>query len=111
MLSYEEYRDFQKEMKMDKWKIGGFTSSYHKTEDEAKEYIIKNIGDIEESGCYNYACVSPKVLGHSYHSMYIEKSDVLIFKWNIEKETFEPFIETDENKELYEIIFDYIRSF
>ena len=67
-LSYEDFIEFKKSWKEDEYIIDSFISSYHLSKEEAIQYAIENIGDINECGSYPYAGVSTAYIGHAYHN-------------------------------------------
>lgn len=109
--TFEEFLNFQRGYKKDKWNIGGFDSSYHTTKEEAIKFITENIGDINEAGCYNYASVSPIPMGCAYYNSRMNKNDIVLFKWNKGTHRYEIFNKTTENSELYNGLISYVWGF
>ena len=109
--TYEDFLEFQKGWKKDKWDIGGFDSSYHMTKEEAIEYATKNIGDINEAGCYMYAAVCPLPLGVAYYNTDIDRNEILLFKYCNEKDEYEPLNIEEEGMEKESRIRNYVWGF
>lgn len=67
----------------DKYEASSFTSSFHFNQDEAVKYATGNIGDINESGCYNYAAVCRNMVGKAYFdSCQDPDNDFWLFKYD-----------------------------
>lgn len=108
-ITYEKFLDFLKDFKEDEYNIGSFISSYHLTKEEAIEYATKNIGDINEAGCYQYAGVSKAPTGLSYYnSGQNPKEDFIIYKYNREKDEYE---ELDKKEKEYDLILHHLWGF
>ena len=95
-ITYEKFLETKKNWHEDKYYIEGFTSSYHETLEEAKEYVIENIGDINEAGSYEYAAVVEAPLSVSYYNSYQTKKSFILYKYNHDKNKYEEIPQTEE---------------
>lgn len=103
-ISYERYIQMAKSWGETKYNIDSFISSYHTSEEEATEYAVENIGDINEAGCYEYVGITDAPIGVSYYNTYINsEKDIRIFKYDREKDKYNPFLKEDD-PEIYEYI-------
>lgn len=110
-LTLDEFNKFQSDWKLNKWDIGGFDSSYHFDKEEAINYAKKNIGDINEAGCYMYAAVCPLPIGLAYYNTGIDKNDIILFKYEREEDEYKTWTPDSSEKELYERILNYVWGF
>lgn len=102
---YEKYLANLKTFKEDKYNISDFISSYHDTKEEAIEYVVENIGDINEAGSYEYASVSKAELGRCYFNSCNSITDYILYKYNHDIDKYE---ELDKNSEEYSDLSHYV---
>ena len=89
-LSYKKFLQFMASWKHDKYSVSSFISSYHLTKEEALEYAINNIGDINEAGAYPYAgVVQAPVVCSYYNTEQNPNEDFIILKYNFEIRKYE----------------------
>ena len=104
-ISYERYLEMAKSYGETKYSISSFYSSFHLDLDEAKEYATKNIGDINEAGCYKYVGVVGVPVGATYYNTYINPDeDIFVYKYNRDKDEYFPFTKDDDSE-----IFEYLK--
>lgn len=90
-FTYEKYEKFIKDWKEDKYSFSSFQSSFHTSRKEAIEYVTKNIADINEAGCYNYAAVVSAPIGLAYYNTGVNpEKDIKLFKYNRETDSYVP---------------------
>lgn len=88
VMSYENYKSLH--YPFYPYNFDSFLSSMHETLEEAQEYVTQNIGDINESGSYNYAVVSKIPLSISYYTTEQNPNeDFWIYKYNNETHQYE----------------------
>jgi len=104
--SFEQFCNYLENWKQKKYSIDYFISSFHVDIEEAKKYVINNIGDINEAGCYEYACISKAPIGVSYYnSEQNVNTDFIVYKYNPEKKEY---IELERDNEIFKEIAKYI---
>lgn len=107
-MSFEKFLKFKKDWHEDKYNISSFISSYHLDKDEAIEYAEKNVGDINESGSYEYAAVVSAPIGCSYYNTCQDKeNDFIFFKYNHESKSYERI---DNTNKLYKRLLEHAWS-
>ena len=100
--TFEDYLNFLKGWKDDKYLTDSFISSYHTKRNDAIKCVTENIGDINEAGSYNYAAILPVPLNTVYPESNVSYDDVKFFKFNRESEKYEEI--TDKSIPEYETL-------
>lgn len=89
----EEYRNsLESEGKL-QYAVYMESSSYHKTEEDARYFIEHNIGGLDD-GCFNYAA-AVKIPFGIYMGEYTDVEDVIPYVYNRELGTFELISDTE----------------
>lgn len=109
-LTKEQFLKFMEDWHQSKYDIDSFISSYHETLEEAKEYAQRNIGDINEAGCYNYAAVCKAPLGLTYYNTgQNAKEDFILYKYDRESHSYKELAkDVPEYKSLLEHVWGMI---
>lgn len=105
-ISFEQYLKILKSEKRDIFAIAGENSSYHRTLEKAKYFAENNIGDISETGVYNYFCISKIPLGCVYYPCYQDvKNDFILYEYDYPTKIAKL---VDKDSEEYKHIVNYV---
>ena len=89
-MSFDRFKEIQRSSGKGFYYFSSEYTSFHLSEEEAIEYVLENIADINDGGVYNYAAVIGIPVGCAYFETHIDqKNDIKLFKFNREKSKYE----------------------
>jgi len=86
--TYEEFIDFMKGWKWDKYKQDYENNAYFETYEQAYEKVINNVCDINDGGIYDYVSIIKMPMNCCYTESYLEENDTTLFKFNYKEDTY-----------------------
>ena len=89
LKSYNDFLKFQTSWNNDIYSIDYEDNCYCNTYAQASDKLLNNVCDINDGGAYNYACVIKILLDVTYASSYVEESDIMLFKFDMENDVYD----------------------
>ena len=86
--TYEDYIDFMKDWKRDKYEQGYEENAYCETYEQAYMKVINNICDMNDGGLYDYASIIKTPVDYCYPESYLEDEDTTLFKFDYKRNSY-----------------------